>query len=84
MRQLLLFLLFAAQAFAFPNLLSFDGFLTNSSGSPLNGSFSFNFSIYTVSSGGSALWSEVQTLTVSSGRLNGLLGSSTALTLPFD
>jgi len=82
MRRLLLFLLFASQAFAFPNLLSLDGYLTNSSGSPLDGSFSFNFSLYNQS--GSALWSEAQTLTVSSGKLNALLGSSTALNLPFD
>jgi len=82
--RLLLFLLLVSPVFAFPQLLSLDGFLTNSSGSALNGSFSFVFSLYPVPSGGSALWSESQTLTVSSGKLNALLGSVSALNLPFD
>jgi len=57
---------------------------TNSSGSALNSSFSFAFSLYNASTGGSALWTETQTLTVSSGKLNALLGSVSALSLPFD
>jgi len=77
-------LLLASSVFAFPSLLSLDGFLTNSSGAALNGSFSFVFSLYNVSSGGSALWTESQTLSVSSGRLNALLGSVSALSIPFD
>jgi len=76
--------LLSSGVFAFPSLLSLDGFLTNSSGSALDGSFSFVFSLYNVSSGGSALWSESQTLAVSSGKLNALLGSVSALNLPFD
>jgi len=82
--RLLLFLLFVSPVFAFPSLLSLDGFLTNSSGSALNGSYSFVFSLYNVSSGGSALWTESQTIAVSSGKLNALLGSVSALDLPFD
>ncbi len=77
-------LLLASYSFAIPQLLSLDGFLTDTSGTALNGSFSFVFTLYTVSSGGSALWSETQALTVSSGKLNALLGSVSALTLPFD
>ena len=76
--------LFSAYSFAFPSLLSLDGFLTNSSGSALNGSYSFVFALYNVSTGGTAIWTETQTLTVSSGKLNALLGSVTALSLPFD
>jgi len=84
--RLLIFslLLLVSPVFAFPGLLSLDGFLTNSSGSALNGSYSFVFTLYTVSSGGSALWTETQTLAVSSGKLNALLGSVSALDLPFD
>jgi len=84
LRLLLLLALLASYSFAFPQLLSLDGYLTNSSGSALNGSYSFVFALYNVSSGGSALWTEAQTVTVSSGKLNALLGSVTALNLPFD
>ena len=76
--------LLASYSFAFPSLLSLDGFLTNSSGTALNGSYSFVFSLYNVSTGGSALWTEAQTLTVSSGKLNALLGSVSVLNLSFD
>ena len=82
--RLLLFLLLVSPVFAFPSLLSLDGYLTNSSGAALNGSYSFVFALYNVSSGGSALWTESQTIAVSSGKLNALLGSVTALSLPFD
>jgi len=79
---LLLLALLASPVFAIPQLISLDGYLTNSTGSARNGSFSFNFTLYSAS--GSALWTETQTLTVSSGKLNALLGSVSALTLPFD
>ncbi len=79
-----LLLLLVSPVFAFPQLLSLDGYLTDPSGTLLNGSHSFVFSLYTVPSGGTALWSETQTLAVSSGKLNALLGSVSALTLPFD
>lgn len=77
-------LLLVSPVFAFPQLLSIDGYLTNSSGSARNGSYPFVFGLYTAPSGGSALWTETQTLAVSSGKLNALLGSVTALNLPFD
>jgi len=42
------------------------------------------FTLYNASTAGTALWTETQTLAVSSGKLNALLGSVTALNLPFD
>ncbi len=82
--SLLVFLVFASPVFAIPNLISLDGFLTDSSGDALSGDYDFVFKLYDVSSGGAALWTETQTLTVSSGKLTALLGSVTALNLPFD
>ena len=78
------FLTIVSISFAIPQVISLDGYLTNSSGSALNGSYSFVFSIYNQTPGGSALWTEMQTIAVSSGKLNALLGSVNALNLPFD
>ena len=84
MQKLISFLLLASCSFAIPSLLSLDGFLTAPSGNALDGDYSFNFSLYTDASAGTLLWSEEQTITVSSGKLNTLLGSVSALALPFD
>jgi len=65
-------------------LLNYQGRLTDSGGSPLTGSYNILFSIYNVPTGGSALWSETQTVSVSEGLFSVSLGSFTALNLPFD
>jgi hypothetical protein len=65
-------------------LMNFQGQLTNSSGiAEPNGSYTMKFALYSVSSGGSSFWSETQTVTVSSGLFDVVLGSSIPLnTLP--
>ncbi|MDO8496258.1 MAG: hypothetical protein Q7S43_03250, partial [bacterium] len=83
----------SAQA-AVPQILSFQGRLTDASGNLLGGSGTnhyFKFDIYTVSSGGSSAWSSgasVITIKVTQGVFNTLLGDTSAgysaLSLDFD
>ncbi len=67
-----------------PSTLNIQGKLTNSTGGLVNASADFVFRIYNVSSGGTALWTEAQTLTVDTGIYDAILGSVTAITLEFD
>ena len=57
------------------------------SGEPIRGdhhSLVDRFKIYNVPSGGAALFTETQTVTVNNGIYNVILGTNSALTLPFD
>jgi hypothetical protein len=59
-----------------PQLINYQGVLKNGGGSPITGTVSIVFSIYTVPSGGTALWTETQSsVTVTNGLFNVLLGS---------
>jgi len=62
-----------------PNLINYQGRLTAAGGAAASGSFAMNFSIYATAPGVTALWSEVQTVTVTNGVFNVLLGSVTPL-----
>ena len=84
----LMFGLASTQA-AVPATLSYQGFLTNpSTGAPLNAAvgspLSVTFRLYNVAAGGTALYTEVQPVTVTNGNFNVQLGAVTPLTLPFD
>ncbi len=72
---------FAPQAHAaINNEINFQGKLTNPDGTNVtNGSYSIEFSIYTVSSGGTAVWTETQSPTVTDGVFRVALGSVTPL-----
>jgi len=67
-----------------PKTLNIQGKLTDSSGTALTGNYNFSFKIYNVSSEGTALWEENQTLAVQDGIYDAVLGSSIALSLDFD
>lgn len=68
-----------------PQTMSFQGFLTNASSVPVNGTVAITFRLYSVSSGGSALWTEAQpSVSVANGVYNVTLGSVTPIGLPFD
>lgn len=60
-----------------PQTLSFQGVLVNPSDGQavVDSSYTFIFSIYNVDTGGSALWTETQTLTTSQGQYSAILGS---------
>ncbi len=62
-----------------PRLISYQGQLTDATGTPLSGSYSIRFSIYAQSSGGSSLWSETRTVSVSDGAFKLLLGESISI-----
>ncbi len=68
-----------------PKKLNYQGYLTNASGSAIsNPALSLTFKLYTVDTGGTALYSETQSVSVSNGIFNALIGSSAPLNLTFD
>ncbi len=70
-----------------PQTINYQGYLTDSGGTPENGSVSMTFSIYDVDIGGTALWSQTQTVQVNQGVYNVILGGGTVpnpINLPFD
>lgn len=70
---------------AVPHLINYQGRITDSSGTPLNGSYAITFRIYDAEAAGNLLWQETHTgLVIQKGIFSVLLGSVTALNLPFD
>lgn len=65
---------------AVPGLISYQGQLNDGNGVPVNSTVSFVFSIYDVPTGGTTLWTENQTISVSNGAFNVQLGA--VVTLP--
>jgi len=59
-----------------PQLFNYQGFLRNAAGAPVTGSLSVEFRIYKTPTGGTALWTETQTVTVNEGVFNVLLGAT--------
>jgi hypothetical protein len=57
-----------------PQLINYQGQLKQNN-QPASGNFSMTFNIYSSVTGGTALWSETQTVTVTNGVFNVLLGS---------
>ena len=70
-----------------PKVINYQGMLTQSDGkTPVNnGDYAILFSIYNISSGGSALWSHTYNVSVTNGLFNIILGDSGfAINLAFD
>lgn len=64
-----------------PSLLSYQGFLADDMGEPVNGTYDMTFAIYTAGSGGTKVWEETQSgVTVSGGYFSVMLGSGTCTT----
>lgn len=61
---------------AIPRLINFQGRLADSSGTPRVGQWTMVFGIYTVTSGGTACFSESQAVAVNSGLFNANIGSA--------
>jgi hypothetical protein len=68
---------------AVPQRINYQGYLTDSAGNPVNGSVSVVFSIYGAATGGTAIWTETQTVVVNNGSFNVQLGSVNSLPSPF-
>lgn len=79
----LIFMVFSAAepAWAGSKLLNVQGKLTNSGGTALSGNYTITFRMYNNLTDpiGNAIWSESQSVTVSSGLFNVTIGSATAL-----
>ena len=61
-----------------PQTLSYQGSLTDASGSPVDGTVTITFSLYDTATGGSALWQETRPVAVSGGAFNVILGTDAA------
>jgi hypothetical protein len=59
-----------------PEFINYQGRLKQN-GEPVNGNIDITFSIYEVESGGTTLWSEIQTVAVNAGIFNVQLGTAT-------
>ncbi len=70
---------------AVPRLIRFSGSLQDLSGKPITGPADVTFSLYSVQSGGSALWFETQTVQADSlGNYKVLLGAMTPAGVPME
>ena len=69
---------------AVPHQINYQGYLTATGGTPVNATVSMALKIYDVSTGGAALYTETQMVTVTNGVFNVAIGSVMALPLPFD
>ena len=67
-----------------PQTINYQGQLTSAANAPVNASVSMVFKLYNVPTGGSALWTETQTVAVANGLFNAQLGNVTPFNLPFD
>ncbi|MFA5001134.1 MAG: hypothetical protein WC531_02805 [Candidatus Paceibacterota bacterium] len=65
---------------AFTKQINYQGKLTDATGTAVaDGSYDIQFKLYTVLTGGSAIWTEDQTVTVTNGLFSVMLGSVTSL-----
>jgi hypothetical protein len=62
-----------------PQLINYQGMLSDASGTASSGSYSIEFKIYDSATSGSVLWAETQTVTVVEGLFDVLLGSATPI-----
>ena len=63
----------------FPEILNYQGTLTDNAGQPISGTEQVTFKIYDVASGGTAVWTETQDVTITEGRFSVVLGSDNPL-----
>ncbi len=70
---------------AIPHKINYQGYITDSAGIPLDGSYKFDFGLYDMETGGNLLWSESQeTVSVDQGIFHILLGANFPIELDFD
>ena len=62
-----------------PDLLTEQGRLTDSSGNPVQGTEGITFVIYDAPTGGNALWTEIQSVTLDEGYFSAVLGQTTTI-----
>ncbi|MGH7496082.1 MAG: beta strand repeat-containing protein [bacterium] len=64
-----------------PQMINYQGQLTDNNGTPINGTVTMVFKIFDAATGGLELYSETQAVTVTSGIFNVLIGSTNAIPL---
>jgi hypothetical protein len=69
---------------AVPQTINYQGYLTDTAGQPVTDTVSISFSLYDDETGGSALWTETQSVNVSNGVYSVSLGSVNPVALPFN
>lgn len=69
----------SAASSAVPSVLTQQGRLFTSTGSPATGTVSIQFSVYGAATGGTALWTETQSVTLDDGYFSARLGEATAI-----
>lgn len=69
---------------AVPHQINYQGYLTATGGTPVNATVPMVFNLYNNATGGGALYTEAQSVTVTNGVFSVLIGSVTSLPLPFD
>lgn len=79
----LLTLVASAQA-AVPKRINYQGYLTNTAGVPLTGTYPMVFALCDAATAGTCPWTESQSVAVDKGIFNVTLGSATPLSLVFD
>ncbi len=62
-----------------PQLVNYQGMLTDDAGVPVTGTYSIEFRIYNTETGGTAIWNETQSVTATDGIFNVILGAATAI-----
>ena len=68
-----------------PQTISYQGILSDTNGIIVpDGEYDLIFNIYDVSTGGSAIWTETQSVQVTEGIFNVILGQENALEIPFN
>ena len=68
-----------------PQTMSYQGVLTDADENPVaDGSYDLAFTLYDAAADGNALWTETQSVDVSDGLFNVILGSTNPLNLDFD
>ena len=72
--------IYGVESITVPQMLSYQGKLTDTLGVPVpDGNYALTFRLYTAASGGSAFWTEPQTIMVKSGLFSALLGAVTPI-----
>jgi hypothetical protein len=68
-----------------PRTMNYQRILRDADGTLVaDGNYEITFGIYDASTGGTALWTDAETLTVEDGVVNVILGETAGIDLPFD
>jgi len=62
-----------------PHTLGYQGYLTNATGIPITATLSMQLKLYTVATGGAAIYSETQSVSIANGVSALIIGTPTAI-----